>query len=150
MNRRISHIRRNRKGFTLLEILLVVGLLALLASFAIPALVGQGEEAKKDMARAAVGANGPISGAIKLFKFQTGTYPEKLMDLIEKPSDDDVAEKWKGPYIENEEGLKDPWGEDFEYKAEGDKNEGKFDLWSRGPDMKSGTDDDIGNWKDDR
>ncbi len=150
MNRKNCRNRRNRKGFTLLEILLVVGLLALLASFAIPALVGQGEKAKEDMARAAVGSNGPISGAIKLYKFNTGSYPEKLEDLMTKPGDDDIAEKWRGPYLESEDGLKDPWGNDFEYKAEGEKNEGKFDLWSKGSDGKSGTEDDIGNWKDDR
>ena len=81
-----------------------------------------------------------------------GTFPETdegIAALMRKKDDVD-DDRYKGPYIENEEGLKDPWSNDFEYKAEGDKNEGKFDLWSVGPDGKSGTDDDIGNWKDDR
>jgi len=146
--------RRNRRGgrggFTLLEILLVVGLLALLASFAIPALISSGDEAKKDMARAAVGPNGPLASAIKLYKFHTNEYPKELKNLLEKPSDDEVAEKWHGPYLEDAGGLKDPWGHDYEYNGEGKHNEGKFDLWSRGLDGKDGTDDDINNWKDDR
>ncbi len=142
--------RGGRRAFTLLEILLVVGLLALLASFAIPALIGQGEKAKADMARAAIGPNGTISQAINMFKFNTGVYPEELKYLIEKPSDDDVAERWTGPYLQDEAGLKDPWGRDFEYTQEGQHNEGKFDLWSKGPDGNDGTEDDINNWKDDR
>ncbi|MFH1418858.1 MAG: type II secretion system major pseudopilin GspG [Planctomycetota bacterium] len=142
--------RGGRRAFTLLEILLVVGLLALLASFAIPALIGQGEKAKADMARAAIGPNGTISQAINMFKFNTGVYPEELKYLIEKPSDDEVAERWTGPYLQDEAGLKDPWGRDFEYKEEGQHNEGKFDLWSKGADGKDGTEDDINNWKDDR
>src|SRR3972149_57116 len=151
MYRRTRVSRRGgRKGFTLLEILLVVGLLALLASFAIPALVGAGEEAKKDMVRAAIGPNGTISQSIDLFKFHTGVFPEELKYLIEKPSDEDVGDKWKGPYMKDPSGLKDPCGRDFQYNAEGRHNENGYDLWSLGPDGRDGTDDDLNNWKDDR
>jgi general secretion pathway protein G len=151
MLRRTSRYRRGgRRAFTLLEILLVVGLLALLASFAIPALVSSGERAKIDMARAAVGPNGPLAQAINLYKFHTNSYPKEMKDLISKPSDDEVAEKWHGPYLEDASGLKDPWGHDYEYNGEGKHNEGKFDLWSRGPDGKDASEDDIKNWKDDR
>jgi len=150
MVRRIKHRRVCRKAFTLLEILLVVGLLALLAAFAIPALVSQGEKAKIDMARSAIGPNGPLSGAIKLFHFNIGRYPESLNELMEKPTDDEVSDKWQGPYLEDESGLKDPWGRDFQYRQEGQHNESKYDLWSMGPDGRDGTEDDINNWKDDR
>jgi general secretion pathway protein G len=151
MNRKSNRYRRGgRKAFTLLEILLVVGLLALLASFALPALFSSGEQAKKDMARAAIGPSGPLAGAIKMFKFHTNEYPKELKYLMEKPSETEVAEKWAGPYLEDASGLKDPWGHDFEYNAEGRHNEGKFDLWSRGQDGKDGTEDDICNWKTDR
>lgn len=139
---------RSRKGFTLLEILLVVGLLALLAAFAIPALVGQGEKAKMDIARAAIGPNGSLSQAIDLFKFNTGQYPEELKDLMEKPNDDDIAEKWTGPYLKDVQGLDDPWGNAYVYRYPGDHNEGKFDLYSLGPNGIDGDEDDINNWKD--
>ncbi|MCB9853630.1 MAG: type II secretion system major pseudopilin GspG [Phycisphaerales bacterium] len=149
----VSHafIRRNprsRKGFTLLEILLVVGLLALLAAFAIPALISQSENAKKDMARAAIGPNGSITQAIDLYKFNTGQYPEELKDLMEKPSDDEIAEKWTGPYLNDAQGLVDPWTHPFVYRFPGDHNEGKFDLYSLGPNGIDGDEDDINNWKD--
>lgn len=150
MKRRTGVRRGSRKGFTLLEILLVVGLLALLASFAIPALIGQGEKAKQDMVRAAIGPNGSLSQALDMFKFNTGVYPEELKYLMEKPSDDDVAKKWNGPYLKDEAGLIDPWGRDFQYLAEGKHNEGAYDMWSLGADGKEGTEDDINNWKDDR
>lgn len=142
--------RSSRKAFTLLEILLVVGLLALLASVAIPALFGQGEKAKEKMAEAAVLSSGTLSRMIGLFKFNTGVYPEELKYLIEKPNDDEIAEKWTGPYIEDISGLTDPWGNEYQYNAEGQHNEGKFDLWSMGQDGRDGTEDDIKNWKDDR
>ena len=136
-----------RKAFTLLEILLVVGLLALLASFAIPALVGQGEQAKIDMARAAIGPNGPLSQPIRLFKFNTGLYPEELKYLIEKPGDVEIAEQWTRPYIEDPIFLQDPWGRAFKYSPIGIHNVGGFDLWSLGPDGIDGTADDITNWR---
>ena len=150
MHMKSTRGRGRRGAFTLLEILLVVGLLALLASFAIPALMQQGENAKKDMAKAAVGPSGPIAGAMKLFKFHTGVFPEELKYLIEKPGDDDVAKKWSGPYLEDESGLLDAWGHEFQYNAPGQHNEGGFDLWSKGPDGVDGNEDDIVNWKTDR
>ena len=70
--------RGGRRAFTLLEILLVVGLLALLASFVVPALSSKGEQAKVDLARAAIGPNGPLTQAIEMFRFDTGVYPEEL------------------------------------------------------------------------
>ncbi|HXK56540.1 MAG TPA: type II secretion system protein GspG, partial [Gammaproteobacteria bacterium] len=48
------------------------------------------------------------SQAIDLFKFNTGQYPEELKDLMEKPNDDDIAEKWTGPYLKDVQGLDDP------------------------------------------
>jgi general secretion pathway protein G len=143
-------VRRSRRGFTLLEILLVVGLLALLASFAIPAFMGQGEKAKVDIAKAAIGPNGSISQAIDLFKFNTGQFPEELKDLVTKPSDDQIADKWTGPYLKDASGLIDPWTRDFQYNRDGTHNEGGVDLWSMGPDGIDGNDDDVKNWKDDR
>lgn len=139
---------RKRQGFTLLEVLLVVGLLALLASFAIPALMGQGEKAKIKLVEAAIGPNGAISNPIKQYKMDIGHYPDNLKDLVEKPSNSEVAKKWVG-YLEDLSGLKDPWGNDYQYNPKGTKNEGKFDLWSMGPDGQDGTDDDVCNWKRD-
>lgn len=139
----------HRRGFTLLEILLVVGLLALLAAFAIPALTQSGETAKKRIAEAAIKSNGTISQAIDLYKFECGKYPEELKYLFEKPSDEDAAKRWNGPYIKDLEGLTDPWTHAFQYASPGTHNEKGYDLWSMGPDGIDGNDDDIRNWKTD-
>jgi general secretion pathway protein G len=141
---------RRRSGFTLLEILLVVGLLALLAAIAIPNFIGAGEKAKVKMVQGVIGPNGSLMRAITQYKFDTGQFPESLKDLIEKPSDSDVAKKWTGPYILDKSGLKDPWDFEFKYNRNGQHNEGGVDLWSVGPDGNDGSDDDIVNWETDR
>jgi general secretion pathway protein G len=145
-----SHRRGSRRSaFTLLEILLVVGLLALLAVFVVPAVVGQGEKAKVKLAETAVGPNGPLTSAIKLFKFNTDVYPETLKELIDKPSDADIAKKWTGPYIEDKRGLIDPWSREYQYAKEGRHNTDSYDLYSMGPDGIDGNEDDVGNWDKD-
>ena len=149
MNMKTRKMRTRRSGFTLLEILLVVGLLALLASFAIPAIMSKGEDAKKDIARSAIGSNGPIMQSIDMFKFDTGVYPETLNDLVEKPSDDKIASKWKSAYLKDRGGLQDPWQNEYQYERDGKHNVGGVDLWSNGPDGIEGNDDDIRNWKTD-
>lgn len=152
MNRSWKRRGARRTGFTLLEILLVVGLLALLASIAIPALSDRAEKAKIDMVRGVIGPNGTLSQAIENYKFDIGQWPEELKDLIEKPSDDDAAERWTSKYLKDESGLKDPWHNDYQYAGgeSAQHHEGDFDLWSLGPDGIDGTEDDIKNWKDDR
>ena len=148
--RNSKRFARRRRGFTLLEILLVVGLLALLAAFAIPNLVGAGEKAKKKMVEAAIGPNGTLSQSIKMYRFDIGTFPDTLKDLVERPSNDSAAKKWTGKYLDDVRGLKDPWDHDYMYNKNGTHNEGMFDLWSVGPDGQDGTEDDIVNWKTDR
>ncbi len=116
----------------------------------LPALASSSDRAKIDLARAVIDPNGYLSVSINLFKVNTGVYPEELKYLLEKPSDDDVAKKWTGPYIENEGGLKDPWDHEYQYNQYGQHNKGKYDLWNNGPDGREGTDDDVVNWKTDR
>lgn len=142
--------RKSRKAFTLLEILLVVGLLALLAAFVVPAVTTQGEKAKRGLAMAAVGDNSPLSSAIDQFKFDTGQWPEELKYLVEKPSDSDISEKWGGPYIKSLKGLEDPWGREYQYHAPGEHNEAGYDVWSLGSDGVDGNEDDVANWESDR
>ena len=146
--------RRNRSAFTLIEVLLVAGILALLAAFAIPKLFGQAEKAKIDLAKAGVGRNGPISKALEAYKWDVGKYPETdegLAALYEPKSARGGDERYAGPYMEGSfEELKDPWGNPFEYRSPGVINEEGFDLWSRGPDHnddggKEGS-DDVKNW----
>jgi general secretion pathway protein G len=113
-------------------------------------LTGAADSAKIALAKAVIGANGPLSQSIDLYKVNVGMYPEELKYLLEKPGDDELAEKWRGPYIKDPSGLKDPWDRDYQYDPEGDHNPNGVDLWSMGPDGIDGDEDDIRNWERDR
>jgi len=141
-------VRRRRRGFTLLEVLLVVGILALLAAFVVPALTGAGDRAKIDLTKSNMGN---LTTPLELFNQAVGRYPKDLKELATPPDDEEEAKKWAGPYIKNPENLKDAWGHEFQYLGndEAKANEGRFDLWSLGKDGEDGTDDDIKNWSDD-
>ncbi len=144
-------IRRKRSAFTLMEVLLVAGILALLAAFAIPKLFETAEAARIKLAMAAIGPNGPIANSLDRYKYDMGRYPdtdEGLAPLL-MPKDQVDDERYKGPYLGNDK-LEDPWGSPFEYRSPGEVHEDGFDLWSRGPDRenddgKEGS-DDIKNW----
>lgn len=147
--------RKRRKGFTLLEVLLVCGILAVLAAVVLPNLMGSAKQAKIDLAKSAVERNGNIAKGLDRFNYDCGRYPEKLEDLYRKPSyiedEDDNNPRWKGPYMDGDPAdLKDPWGNQFHYNGEGQYNESKYDLWSGGPNGKNenGGGDDVKNWRD--
>ncbi len=146
-------ICRRRSAFTLMEVLLVAGILALLAAFAIPKLFEKAQEAKIQLTKAAILRNGPIAKSLENYKWDIGKYPdtdEGLMGLFENRSGRD-DERYKGPYLDGEyEELLDPWSNPFEYRSPGEIHEEGYDLWSRGPD---GIDDggqegsdDVKNW----
>ncbi len=132
---------RSEKGFTLIEILLVVIIIGILVSLVAPRLAGRSEEARKQAAKADI--DGGLALALDLFEVDNGRYPANLEDLVQKPSD---AQSWKGPYIKK--GLpKDPWGGSYIYKMPGSHNTSSYDLYSQGADKQEGTADDIVNWK---
>lgn len=130
---------------------MVTAILALLAAFAVPALMRQGEQAKVDMCKSQIGHSGSIAHSLNSFRFAVGRYPdtsEGLEALYERPSAiDEDSGKWKGPYLEGVlEQLRDPWKQEYEYKSPGEFNEEGYDLWSIGQDGRDGNDDDIKNW----
>ena len=133
--------RDSAKGFTLIEILLVVIIIGILVSLVAPRLAGRSEEARKQAARADI--DGGISLSLDLYEVDNGRYPSKLDDLVTKSSD---APNWKGPYLKK--GLpKDPWGNAYIYHFPGTHNTSSYDLASPGPDKQENTQDDIVNWK---
>jgi len=144
-------LQRRRRGFTLIEVLLVAGILAVLAAFAIPSLFGQATKAKIKLAEAGVGRNGPIAKALESYKWDMGKYPDtdEGIEALMKTKQEADDERYGGPYLENDVVL-DPWSKPFNYRSPGQFHEDGYDLWSSGPDQnddggKEGS-DDIKNW----
>ena len=135
-----------KKGFTLIEIMIVVIIIAGLAAMVAPRLVGRTDQAKKAIAKADVSSNLPM--ALKLYYLDNGRYPtteQGLAALESAPTTAPVPANWGGPYLETL--PEDPWGNPYKYKSPGDSNKTTYDLYSAGADGTDGTDDDIKNWK---
>jgi type II secretion system protein G len=128
--------------------MLVVGILAMLAVLVVPNLLNTGERAKRDVAKQLVGPSGTISSAINQFRMNHGKWPERLVDLIEKPDYLEDDSDW-GPYLDKTQEFKDPWKHELIYKGGEDAqvNQDAFDLICVGPDGKEGNEDDITNFK---
>ncbi len=134
---------RRKDGFSLIEILLVLGLIGLLTGAVVvnfDKIFGGGEEQI-----AKIFVNSSLDAALLKYRIDTGGYPstaEGLKALITAPGN--KAAKWKGPYIK--ELSNDPWGNPYRYRYPGTKNTNEFDLYSLGADGTESA-DDIGNWE---
>jgi general secretion pathway protein G len=134
-----SIVQKNRRGFTLTELMLVVAIIGILAALVIPRIAGSSLRAQITAAQADIG--GGIKTALGNYEVDNGQYPKSLQDLLTQPSN---AKNWHGPYLDN---LPiDPWKNPYIYYFPGKHNQSSYDLLSAGPDGKEGTDDDIGNW----
>lgn len=147
------HKRANRRGgFTLLEVLLVVLILGMLAALVVPQFIGTEAKAKRDMAKSQVSGGGPLANAINQYRLAMGEYPQSLEDLTKVPEDPDKKAKYGSTAMIQPGSLKDPWGNDYQYKYPGEIQKEGFDLYSYGADGKEGgegDDADIGNWPTD-
>ncbi|MCI5130401.1 MAG: type II secretion system protein GspG [Candidatus Electrothrix sp. EH2] len=141
--------RQNERGFTLIELMVVIVILGILAGMIVPKIMDRPEEARRTKAGVDIGA---LSQALKMYKLDNGRYPttdQGLQALIEPPSTGQLAKKWReGGYLDKNAVPKDPWDNDYIYISPG--NHGDFDLMSYGPDNEAGgegMDADINSWE---
>jgi general secretion pathway protein G len=129
-----------QRAFTLVEIMLVVAIIGILAALVVPKIAGNAERARTTAVQSDI--NGGIKTSLGEYEVDMGFYPQSLQDLLQKPRN---ARNWHGPYLESL--PVDPWGNAYLYAYPGKHNPNSYDLWSAGPDGKSGDQDDVGNWQ---
>ncbi|MCY4746064.1 type II secretion system major pseudopilin GspG [Pelomonas sp. UHG3] len=132
-----------RRGFTLLELLVVMVIIGLLAGYVGPKFFGQIGKSEVKAARAQIDA---LQKSLDQYRLDVGRYPsteQGLAVLVTKPADEP---KWQGPYLAKAV-PKDPWGNDYQYRAPGEH--GEYDLLSLGKDGRpggEGEDADLTSW----
>ncbi|MFL9813721.1 type II secretion system major pseudopilin GspG [Stutzerimonas sp. VN223-3] len=137
---------RKQRGFTLIEIMVVVVILGILAALVVPQVMNRPDQAKVTVAKGDIKA---IGAALDMYKLDNYSYPstqQGLEALVEKPGGNPQPKNWnRDGYLKRV--PKDPWGNDYQYLSPG--TQGQFDLYSYGADGKQGGSDlnaDIGSW----
>jgi general secretion pathway protein G len=157
MNKKMSSARSARAGFTLIELMVVLLILAMLATIAAPRVTNYLRKAKAEAAKIQVDA---LSSAIDAYHLDMGRFPtqdEGLKALVDAPAKTTGTNAsssglpstmvWDGPYIKKRESLIDPWGHPYRYRIPG--QHGDYDVFTLGSDDQEGGDGDardVGNW----
>lgn len=141
--------KRGERGFTLIELMVVIVILGILAGLIIPRIMGRPDEARRAKARMQIES---IETALKLYKLDSGNYPtteQGLQALVEQPSVGPPAKNWRqGGYLERGKAPKDPWDREYVYISPG--AHGDYDLSSLGADGEpggEGKNKDINSWE---
>jgi general secretion pathway protein G len=136
------------KGFTLIEIMVVLVILGILAGLIVPRIIGRPDEARRMKAKIQIQS---FETALQLYRLDTGNYPtteQGLLALVEAPATGELAKSWReGGYLEKGQVPADPWGNDYIYLSPGVKDD--FDIVSYGADGVAGGEgknEDINNW----
>jgi general secretion pathway protein G len=140
MNIRSAPKFRIRSGFTLLEMVIVLGIIAVLLGGSIALIGGLGEGAKVQRVEGDFNA---IGAALKTYKLNAGTYPttqQGLAALMVKPASTPVPRRWAKLL---DAVPTDPWGAEYVYRFPGSKDASEYELISKGKDGQLGTDDDF-------
>jgi general secretion pathway protein G len=131
--------RDTSRGFTLVELLLVLVILALIGGLVLPGIIGKAEGAKVKAAGSQINR---LAMAVESYYLDTGSTPDSLDALVNESG----VEGWNGPYVKPSS-LKDPWGREYVYEYPGEH--GDFDIYSLGADGQPGGEDrnaDINSW----
>ena len=137
------------RGFTLIELMVVIVILGILAGLIVPRIMGRPEEAKQLKAKMTIES---LETSLRLYKLDNGSYPtteQGLQALVERPDTGIIPKKWRdGGYLEKGKVPKDPWDNEFVYLSPGVN--GEYDLISYGSDGVpggEGKDMDINSWE---
>jgi general secretion pathway protein G len=136
---------RKQSGFTLLELLVVLGIIAMLAGLVGPQVMKHMGESKVKAAKVQIE---DLAQTLDMYKLDVGSYPtseQGLNALIESP---DGAQRWNGPYLRKSKVPLDPWNNEYKYSSPGEH--GKFDIVSMGADGSEGgegEDKDLNSWE---
>ena len=138
-----------RQAFTLIELLIVLGILVMLLAFVGPRVLRSGEKADIKMVTVQIGG---FKKSLQMYYADMKSYPtteQGLAALLEEPEDLGEQSNWdKDGYIDEDTIPKDPWGNSYQYEWPSNHGRKRFpDIWSFGPDGEDGTEDDICNWK---
>jgi general secretion pathway protein G len=135
---------RKDAGFTLLELLVVLAIMALLAAIVAPQVLRYLGSSRTQTARVQIQN---VVGALELYRLDVGHYPTEadgLKSLMVAPQ---TAPGWNGPYLQRQTALIDPWGNPYHYVVPG--KHGEVDVYSLGSDNVTGGDreaQDVGSW----
>ena len=138
-------MNKDVRGFTLIEVLVVITILTILAALIVPRIMDRPDQARVVAARNDVRA---IEAALNLYRLDNGVYPsteQGLQALVQKPASGNVPRNWTRPYLDRL--PKDPWQNDYQYLSPG--LHGEIDVWSQGSDGQPGGEGyaaDIGTW----
>jgi general secretion pathway protein G len=127
-----AYSRRNDAGYTLLELLVVMGILAILTAFATPQLMGYFGKAKTQSVQLQIEN---INTALELYYMENGAYPSARVGLNALVEATPEAPRWNGPYLKKAKNLLDPWGRPYQYKYP--TGNGEYEVYSLGPNGKT-------------
>lgn len=146
MRKNRQNQNQQHKGFTLVEVMVVLLILVTIAGLAVVAVQGRWELARK---RAAVTYIKTLANTLESYALDINGYPTiedgGLGALVNCPAGREDA--WGGPYLKDTATTIDPWGHEYQYACPGTRAGKPFEIWSFGPDGIDGTDDDIGSWQ---
>lgn len=145
----MSSRSERRSGFTLIEIIVVIAVVAMLASIVSPMVLRNVSDAKEATARAQIEV---FALALDSYRLDHDHYPstaEGLAVLRDRPEGTEAADRWRGPYLRKDVPA-DPWGRAYIYLSPGEENPGSYDLYSLGRDGEpggEGEDADVLSWR---
>lgn len=133
-----------KKGFTLIEIMLVVIIIGIIGAMVFPRLTGQAREARVTQARTQIEG---FRAALQMYEMHNDRFPttEQGLEALFREPTTNPPPNWRGPYMESI--PDDPWGNPYQYRSPGDEGR-DYEIISFGPDGVEGTDDDIKSWRD--